>query len=620
MDIDAIAAVSERQITGKQFMRLPAADLENLPAGEALYTASRSLRSGSLRRRIWVDSYRANEISASSGEVYTSRLYSRSGSSVDLSSDSNAASPFSPAPTSSLSSPASSTSSHFPCLSRSKSAAAKFAPPAIPVPLPHRSNSVSAADYTERKEQRYRELARFRTGKRGQVKGLAQNWEQNSVSSSDSNVSESEFSDADSLASERSLDKVDEVHNSRQAVYVTNQDVPASEPVKAEAPAAHTDAVVGVEVPPDRSGLPRPHSSTDPPPPSSLSHNEEEEPTIEELLANEPVAGARAWEVDFRMGETVKRLPSDDSSASPSSAGFKSARSSWKNSVRMKSGSNKSSSRAKKDGGRRAVTAIFAGDCEKTDDETDKKATVMDEVAPELSRTSSLFETGCNVPVMSGSFSPLRVTRAVETDTEDELVSGTKQEQQERDSAQDELLASLAESLASTRLLLEQFRTRLDALEQASVPASSALAPAPVPEPSPELLQEAEQLNLKLEVEEPADSPILPPSDDAKSSSITDSSFSQLTRTAVSRVFSWVYPAAHLDAASSRSSSPERLGSRVPRSSSSVSARDSDKLEVRRLPVPLKMSYLFVVSIVMCALLARDMGKRFVPRGLAAQK
>jgi len=590
----------------------------SLPAGEALYTASRSLRSGSLRRRIWVDSYHANEISASSGEVYANGLYSRSASSVDLSADSNAVSLFSQDLAASPSSPASSISSHASGLSRSKSAAAKVAPPAIPIPLPHRSNSVSAADYSERKEQRYRELARFKTRKRG-VKDLAQNWEHNSQGS-EASMSESEFSDADSLSGDRSLEKDTEAREVQQATNVAEQDqdfIPINEPIKTEehegkVPVTRTEAIVSVEA---LDGLPSQLSTVDQPPPYSFSRDDDEEPTIEELLANEPVAGARAWETDFGLGQTVKRLPSDDSSASPGSSGFKSARSSWKNSIRVKPGSGKSSSRASKNSQRMVVTAIFGGESDKGDDEADKKATVMDEVAPELSHTSSLFETAGNVPVVSGSFSPMRVTRAVETDTEDEFAVETKQEKQERDDAQEDLLASIAESLASTRLMLEHFRTRLDALEQGNAASPSTVS---APELAPEPTEEAAQPAPEPDVVEPADSPVVTPSDDAKSPSLNDASFSQLTRAAVSKVFAWTYPAAHQPTASVRSSSPERMGARTPRSSSSAPSRS--RSEVRRMLVSMKMPYLLVVSIVMCALLARDMGRRFVPRGVPTQK
>ncbi|KIJ62968.1 hypothetical protein HYDPIDRAFT_30098, partial [Hydnomerulius pinastri MD-312] len=323
---DVLECIRERGFTGRELLRLTDADLASTTLSDSqkarLLENSRTLRADVLRGRIYVDSYHSKEISDHSEDIYTrsmrsvksspfhNDLYRSSISSVDLllppSSDLGADLP--PSPAMSL----------------------------------HRTHSVSDAS-----AQRYRDLARIRTRRRGKVKGLVETWERESgrasTSGSECSMSEGSVSGSD-VESESGVEG---------QVYDTAPPNESPSPLESSSPMADSTIIL----------------RNPPPPYTSVGAQDEEEPSMEELLASSAsVQGARAWEQDIGLGETVKRIPI--ASVSPETTLFNpvvvpetGAVAGQKGSVRSKrsgeggTGSRGRNARSQK----RVVTAIFTG-------------------------------------------------------------------------------------------------------------------------------------------------------------------------------------------------------------------------------------------------------------------
>ncbi|KIK98015.1 hypothetical protein PAXRUDRAFT_68227, partial [Paxillus rubicundulus Ve08.2h10] len=253
--------VRERGFTGRELLTLTDADLATTSLTDSqrarLLGHSRTLRADVLRGRIYVDSYHSKEISDRSKDTYArslrsvrsspfhNDLYRSCVSSVDL---------FLPS--------SSDLSGEFPL------------PSAMSL---HHSNAIS-----EDSARRYRDLAYIRTRRRGNVKGLVDSWQRGSGRASRSG-SESSVNGSDA-ESESSADE-----QSGAALH----DEPSS-PVETSSPAIMADSTI----------LRNP-----PPPYTSLTAEDEDELTMEELLASSaPLQGARAWEADVGLGETVKHI------------------------------------------------------------------------------------------------------------------------------------------------------------------------------------------------------------------------------------------------------------------------------------------------------------------------
>lgn len=159
----------------------------------------------------------------------------------------------------------------------------------------HRSNSVSDAS-----AQRYRDLARMRMRRRGRVKGLVETWERASTSGSECSTSE------DGSVSGSEAESESEPDPGLECVLDAND---SPEPSSDRRDATSYD---------DSTDAPQEPPSSTPPPPytPACTVQGEEEPSMEELLASTssiPLKGARAWEADFGLGETVKRIPASAS-------------------------------------------------------------------------------------------------------------------------------------------------------------------------------------------------------------------------------------------------------------------------------------------------------------------
>ena len=244
-----------------------------------LLQCSRTLRADVLRGRIYVDSYHSYEVSDNSNVVYS--------------------------PTSHSSTPfhnirgASVSADDLRFLLDNSVDEGKNVLPTSPIVSLHRSNSVSDVS-----AQRYRDLARLRLRRRGRVKGLVETWERASASGSECSASEGETESETDPESESISDAKSSPESPSNLPSALHND----EPSNGICSSVVDSAVVSQEPP----------MST---PPSPYAHvyrrhvaaeNEEEEPSIEELLESSsdiPLKGARAWEADFALGDTVKRVP-----------------------------------------------------------------------------------------------------------------------------------------------------------------------------------------------------------------------------------------------------------------------------------------------------------------------
>jgi len=165
-----------------------------------------------------------------------------------------------------------------------------FSNPSSPSVTIHPSNSVS-----ESFVQRYSDLARIRTRRRGKVKGLVETWEQE-------RSRRGSISSSGTSGGEGSVFGSDPECDGDPKQFETLQDG-VSAPLHEEGllPSADTTVIA--------SSPPRSYSSID----------DDHEPSMEELLPYFGPIGVRGWEADIGLGETVKRVPASSAYSSNTS-------------------------------------------------------------------------------------------------------------------------------------------------------------------------------------------------------------------------------------------------------------------------------------------------------------
>ncbi|OJA08275.1 hypothetical protein AZE42_03781 [Rhizopogon vesiculosus] len=296
--------------------------------------------------------------------------------------------------------------------------------PPSPAMTLNRSNSVSDSS-----AQRYRDLAHMRIRRRGKVKGLVETWERErgTVSGSEGSMS---GSDAES-----------------------DSDIPS---VGSPPPPALSNSTSSLSIPP--------------PPYTSLRDNEDE-PTIEELLTSSgPIEGARAWEEDCGLGETVKWIPTGTPTPLPfaplppkEATSFEINAESTECSVdcNLSKLSVSRSGRANKQ--KRVVTAIFTGGSGGTIDNSSESGAV-DEV-PQANTTPGVINIRDDAEIE---------VAAVESAAQPDDVFLAPEQVARQPSDDDAVITALEVSIANTRAQLETFRVRLEAVEAQIVTQEAA--------------------------------------------------------------------------------------------------------------------------------------------------
>lgn len=261
--------VRKRGLTGRQWLRLTYTDVISTSLSDTqrsrLLENSRTLRTDVLRAHIGgasdeiTDSSKAIHIrnrSTAKSSPFHGDLYGMSVSSVDLSLHSRM----------------------------------DFSNPLSPSVTINPSNSVS-----ESFVQRYSDLARIRTRRRGKVKGLVETWEQE-------RSRRGSISSSGTSGGEGSVFGSDPECDGDPKQFQTLQDG-VSAPLHEEGllPSADTTVIA--------SSPPRSYSSID----------DDHEPSMEELLPYFGPIGVRGWEADIGLGETVKRVPASSAYSSNTS-------------------------------------------------------------------------------------------------------------------------------------------------------------------------------------------------------------------------------------------------------------------------------------------------------------
>ncbi|KAI6137421.1 hypothetical protein F5141DRAFT_1209744 [Pisolithus sp. B1] len=266
---DVLSWVQECGLTGQEWLRLTGRDLAGTSLSDAQISLvldnSRTLRADSLRRHIWGKSDGKHSTTPS---PFHSALYRNSISSVDLSAS-------------------------------SPDAIVDIEGPISPPLTLHRSNSIS-----ESFVRRYRDLAHIRVRRRGKVKGLVETWEREVSRRGSLSGTEG------SICSEGSVPGSDA--GSENEVSEANDIGLEVEQAQESPETFHEEALsINGSVSPAPSMADTTLIASNPPPPYTSIHSlDEEEPSIEDLLESTgSLEGARAWEADLRMGETVKRIP-----------------------------------------------------------------------------------------------------------------------------------------------------------------------------------------------------------------------------------------------------------------------------------------------------------------------
>ncbi|KAL4062173.1 hypothetical protein V8B97DRAFT_1868212 [Scleroderma yunnanense] len=288
-----------------------------------------------------------------------------------------------------------------------------FSDPIPPSVTTHRSDSVS-----ESFAQRYRDLARIRTRRRGKVKGLIQTWEQErgrrgSISGGDTSGGDGSVFGSDA-----------ESENGGDEGQLETLLDGRSPPLHEEGLLSGADSTIIA------TGPPWPYINT-----------VDDEPSMEKLLASSgPIEGACAWEADIGLGETVKRIPASSTpdfgnaglvkSLNPNDAteGPDSNRSLKRDVVRELS-LKEMHARVRK----RVVTAVFTGTSE------------------------PCWDTDAGDPVKKARV----VGGSVETDSAPTSLHFACSENTE----ELDIIRSLETSLAHTRAELQNFKARLEVVE-----------------------------------------------------------------------------------------------------------------------------------------------------------
>lgn len=387
-----------------------------------LLERSRILRADVVRGRIYVDSYHSHEISDNSNDIY-----SRSARS---------STPFNSVRGASVS------VDDIRLLPDNNTSVGEGAFPPSPAMSLHRSHSVSDAS-----AQRYRDLACMRMRRRGKVRGLVETWERTSTSGSECSASEEGSVNGSESESESETDpEFESISDARRSpespsdlLFVLHDEPPHD----VRSSMANSKVV-----------FPEPPSLTPPPPYTHMCTelgvvgDEEEEPSIEELLASSssiPLRGARAWEADFGLRETVKRITVSTSvdPRSPSPLIVEPDTSLPKNddgqtrgdSVRLKGSSVRGSTGSRRKNvktQKRVVTAIFTG-------------SPADDVSEHIGDETIFVD---HHPLASGMNGIVRDKASARSDPHS-----------------DGALRALEESIAATRAQVEAFRLRLEAVE-----------------------------------------------------------------------------------------------------------------------------------------------------------
>ncbi|KAI9457040.1 hypothetical protein HD554DRAFT_1829533 [Boletus coccyginus] len=559
--VDILEYVRTRGLTGRELLRLTDADLASTPLSDVqraqLLERSRTLRADVLRGRIYVDSYHSHEVSDNSNDIYSGSARSSTpfqnirGASVSV--------------------------DDLRLLHENNTGEGETALPPSSARSLHRSNSVSDAS-----AQRYRDLARMRTRRRGRVKGLVETWERASTSGSECSTSDEGSMNGSEAESESEIDREFESISDSRHPPESPSDLPSA---RHDEPLHDTrSSVMDSAVDPQQLPL------LTPPPPYTHMYtalgavgDEEEEPSIEELLASSPdipLRGARAWEADFGFGETVKRIPvsatADAGNASPLVMKPDTSRrlhlqdddqQTRDDSVRSK-GSGMRRSTGNKGNNiktrKRVVTAIFTGS--PSDDASEKG----DEM--------QLGAHGCHA---NGKHDVVRV-RA-------QASSGL---QNDPDSA----LRALEESIAVTRAQLEAFKLRLEVVEVDTARQEAMQRRSGASEQAAVEVTESRSNETFVEAVRNRDVP-----ERQETVSLTD-----IARTIVARAMGWLFPYGH-------------LGLRVPedhhrcrgRSGSRPGANGRYHAPVKRngrFPVARMSCSIILVSFAFCAAVLRRIG------------
>jgi len=388
-------------------------------------------------------------------------------------------------------------------------------PPSPAITL-NRSNSVSDSS-----AQRYRDLAHMRIRRRGKVRGLVETWERESgaVSGSEGSMS---GSDAES-----------------------DSDIPSAESPPLSSLSTSTSSL-----------------SNPPPPYTSLGVNKDE-PTMEELLASSgAIEGARAWEEDCGLGETVKRVPTSALTSLSFAASSPKVAKAIEFHVESTECSLSVAGSGRVNKQKRVVTAIFTGG---SDRKTDGKS--VDEV-PQASLNPE--------EVVDIHIEPDIKTTAVElTVARPEDVFSAPGQVTETPSGDDAVIAALEASIANTRAQLEIFEARLEVIE-AQLVAKEAVDQIQF---QPEYALQSHQLvqsRVRAQV---------PDVDDVTFSDYR-LGLKNFARTIIAHTIGWIYPYAH-------------PGAQAPRS------RAASRSPVRPRDIRFRLSSVIMFSFVLCAAVLR---------------
>lgn len=376
------------------------------------------------------------------------------------------------------------------------------------------SNSVSDSS-----AQRYRDLAHMRIRRRGKVKGLVDTWERErgTVSGSEGSMS---GSDAES-----------------------DSDIPSTE---------------SPQLSNSTTSLCNPH-----PPYTSLVENEDE-PTIEDLLTSSgSIEGARAWEEDYGLGETVKRIPTSALAPLPSApkgvAAFEIDAGSTEYSFDRNPSKLSGSGRANKQ--KRVVTAIFTGSSDGRMD-TPSETKPVDEVPPTNTDLGEVIDIHDDPEIEIAAVESVAVPP----------------------SDDDAIIAALEASIENIREQLETFRIRLEVVEaqimtqeaanQTQFHPEDALRPLDERLPNPSFIRAR-----------------VPDTDDFIFLDY-NLGLKNFACSIIARTMGWIYPYSHPIA--------------HPRPDAKARSREASRLPVRPRFLPaFRLPYMVIFSFVLCAAVLR---------------
>ena len=590
--VDILECVRTRGFTGRELLRLTDADLVGYVALSSLRGLSHSLPLhlhstplSVVQRAQLLEHSRVLRADVLRGRIYVDSEVSDNSNGID-SRSARSSTPFYSIRGASVS------ADNLRLLLDNNSGEGESVPPPSPAMSLKRSNSVSDAS-----AKRYRDLARMRMRRRGRVKGLVETWERASTSGSECSTNEEESVSGSEAQSESEIDEEPEPTPDSKGSPESPSDLPSAlcDELLHDVRSSVVDSAIVPQEPP----------LCTPPPPYTHMYtalgvvgDEEEEPSIEELLASSssiPLRGARAWEADFGLGETVKRIPvstsadagsgsrvvEPDTSPRPQDDGQQTRG----NPVRSKgSGTRRSTgSRGKNAKSRkRVVTAIFTG-----------------------SPSDDVSEDAGNEMHLEGHH---RHTSGVNRIVRD-VAPASSDLQNDPDGA----LRALEESIAVTRAQLETFRLRLEEVEVDTARQEAMLMRGHFS--NSRHSSEFELSQRRSEASEQATAETTEPLNDgafvegARSRDVLEGletmPLADVTRAIVARAMGWLFPYGHLGL-----HAPEDDGSRG-RTGSRPGTNDRYRSPAKkdgRLPVARMSCSIFLVSFAICAAVLRRMG------------